>query len=219
MIHKLEIDSVLFGFGSRKLLSDVYLKCETGKIIGLIGRNGTGKTSLFNIIYGTLTPNHKSIRLNEQSIRIPYKESGLIKYLPQYNFIPKQLTLKRIFSDFNLDFSLFEKLFIDFKTKYNSPINELSGGQRRLVEVYIIIKSTSKFILLDEPFSHLTPLLIETIKELIEEEKKNKGFLITDHLYNHIVDINNDLYLLADRKTHLIKNMKEIAFLGYIKEE
>jgi len=219
VIHKLEIDSVLFGFGSRKLLSDVYLKCETGKIIGLIGRNGTGKTSLFNIIYGTLTPNHKSIRLNEQSIRIPYKESGLIKYLPQYNFIPKQLTLKRIFSDFNLDFSLFEKLFIDFKTKYNSPINELSGGQRRLVEVYIIIKSTSKFILLDEPFSHLTPLLIETIKELIEEEKKNKGFLITDHLYNHIVDINNDLYLLADRKTHLIKNMKEIAFLGYIKEE
>lgn len=219
MIHKLEIDSVLFEFGSRKLLSDVYLKCETGKITGLIGRNGIGKTTLFNIIYGTLTPNHKSIRLNEQSIRIPYKESGLIKYLPQYNFIPKQLTLKRIFSDFNLDFSLFEKLFIDFKTKYNSPINELSGGQRRLVEVYIIIKSTAKFLLLDEPFSHLTPLLIETIKELIEEEKKNKGFLITDHLYNHIVDINNDLYLLADRKTHLIKNMKEITILGYTKEE
>src|SRR5690606_32264261 len=131
MIHKLEIDSVLFEFGSRKLLSDVYLKCETEKITGLIGRNGIGKTTLFNIIYGTLTPKHKSIRLNEQSIRFLYKESGLIKYLPQYNFIPKQLTLKRIFSDFNLDFSSFEKLFIDFKTRYNSPINELSGGQRR----------------------------------------------------------------------------------------
>lgn len=217
MIHKLEIDSVILEFGSRKLLSDVYLKCETGKITGLIGRNGIGKTSLFNIIYGTLAPKYKSIRLNEQSIQIPYKEPDLIKYLPQYNFIPKQLTSKRIFSDFNLDFSLFEKLFTDFKTKYNSPIYELSGGQRRLIEVYIIIKCTSKFVLLDEPFSHLTPLLIETIKELIMEEKKNKGFLITDHLYNHIVDINDDLYLLTGQKIHLIRNMQEIALLEYIK--
>jgi len=114
---------------------------------------------------------------------------------------------------------MFEKLFIDFKTKYNSSVNELSGGQRRLVEAYIIIKSRSKFILLDEPFSHLTPLVIEAVKTLIIEEKKDKGFLITDHLYSHIVDISGNLYLLANRKTHLIKNMHEIAFLGYTKEE
>ena len=88
-MHKLEIDSVVLEFGSRKLLSDIYLKCETEKITGLIGRNGTGKTSLFNIIYGTLTPNHKSIRLNEQFIRTLYKEANFIKYLPQHNFIPK----------------------------------------------------------------------------------------------------------------------------------
>lgn len=217
MINKLEIDSVQLKFNSRTILSDIYLKCETGKITGLIGRNGTGKTSLFNIIYGTLGTDHKSIRLNEQSIQTPYKGSDLIKYLPQYNFIPKQLTLKRIFSDYNLDYSLFEELFIDFKTKYNSSINELSGGQIRLVEIYIIIKSTFKFILLDEPFSHLTPLLIETVKELIIEEKENKGILITDHLYDHIIDINDDLYLLANQKTHLIKNRQEIAHLGYIK--
>lgn len=219
MIHKLEIDSVQLEFNSRTILSDVYLKCETGKITGLIGRNGTGKTSLINIIYGTLTPNHKSIRLNEQNIQIPYKRTGLIKYLSQSNFIPKQLLLKRIFADFELEYSFFEKYFIDFKTKYNSTIDELSSGQRRLVESYILIKSSSKFILLDEPFSHLTPLLVENIKELIIEEKANKGFLITDHLYHHIADINDDLYLLRDGKTHLIKNMQEITFLGYIKEE
>lgn len=219
MIHKLEIDSVQLEFNSRTILSDVYLKCETGKITGLIGRNGTGKTSLINIIYGTLTPNHKSIRLNEQNIQIPYKRTGLIKYLSQSNFIPKQLRLKRIFADFGLEYSFFEKYFTDFKTKYNSTIDELSGGQRRLVESYILIKSSSKFVLLDEPFSHLTPLLVENIKELIIEEKANKGFLITDHLYHHIADINDDLYLLRDGKTHLINNMQEIAFLGYIKEE
>src|SRR5690606_18122479 len=117
MVHKLEIDSVQLTFNSKTILSDVYLKCETGKITGLIGRNGTGKTSLINIIYGTLIPNHKSIRLNEQNIKIPYKKAGLIKYLSQNNFIPKNLLLKRIFSDFELDYSTFEKYSIDFKTK------------------------------------------------------------------------------------------------------
>lgn len=219
MIHKLEIDSVQLEFNSRVILSDVYLKCETGKITGLIGRNGTGKTSLINIIYGTLVPKYKSIRLNEENIQIPYKRAGLIKYLSQNSFIPKQLRLRRIFSDFEVEYSFFEKYFTDFKTKYNSTIDELSGGQRRLVESYILIKSSSKFVLLDEPFSHLTPLLVENIKELIIEEKENKGFLITDHLYHHIADINDDLYLLRDGKTHLIKNIQEIAFLGYIKEE
>ncbi len=219
MINKLEIDSVQLQFNSKTILSDVYLKCETGKITGLIGRNGTGKTSLIKIIYGTLIPNHKSIRLNEQNIQTPYKKEELISYLPQSNYIPKQLRLKRIFSDFELEYSFFESYFTDFKTKYNSTIDALSGGQRRLVESYILIKSNSKFVLLDEPFSHLTPLLIESIKELIIEEKVNKGFLITDHLYNHIVDINDDLYLLANQKTHLVKNMQEIASLGYIKEE
>lgn len=219
MINKLEIDSVQLQFNSKTILSDVYLKCETGKITGLIGRNGTGKTSLIKIIYGTLIPNHKSIRLNEQNIQTPYKREELISYLPQSNYIPKQLRLKRIFSDFELEYSFFESYFTDFKTKYNSTIDALSGGQRRLVESYVLIKSNSKFVLLDEPFSHLTPLLIESIKELIIEEKVNKGFLITDHLYNHIVGINDDLYLLANQKTHLVKNMQEIASLGYIKEE
>lgn len=54
MNHKLEIDSVFLEFGNRRILSDIYLKCETDKIIGLLGRNGNGKTSLMNIIYGNL---------------------------------------------------------------------------------------------------------------------------------------------------------------------
>jgi ABC-type lipopolysaccharide export system ATPase subunit len=92
---------------------------------------------------------------------------------------------------------------------------DLSGGERRLINVYIIIRSRSRFALLDEPFSHLMPLQIEQIKELMQEEKKNKGFLITDHLYQHIVDVSDKFYILSDGKTHLAKSIGDIERLGY----
>src|SRR5690606_28345588 len=184
MIHKLEADSVLLEFGSRKVLSDIYLKCETGKITGLLGRNGSGKTSLMNVIYGSLAAGSKSIRFDGTVMGEAFRRPDLVLYLPQYNFIPQELTLKRIFFDFNLDFSSFQAQFPEFKLKYLSPVKKLSGGQKRLVEIYMLIKSKSKFLLLDEPFSHLSPVLIDVIKALLSEEKANKGFLVTDHMYS-----------------------------------
>ena len=160
-MHKLEIDSVLLEFDLRKVLSDVYLKCETGKITGLLGRNGNGKTCLMNIICGSLEPQSKSIRFDNKTIDIPFKKPDLLLYLPQFNFIPEHLTLKRIFNDFEIDFTSFEKLFPDIGVNYNSPIKHLSGGHRRIVEVFVIAKSKTQFVLLDEPFSHIMPLHIE----------------------------------------------------------
>ncbi|RQO69916.1 ABC transporter ATP-binding protein [Pedobacter sp. KBW06] len=215
MMNKLEVDSVLLEYGSRRILSDVYLKCETGKVSGLLGRNGNGKTSLMNIIFGSLIPNSKSVRFNEVSVPKAYATPGLLAYLPQFNFIPASLTLKRVFTDFDLDYSTFEKHFPEFKSKYQSRVSGLSGGQRRLLELYVVMKSKSKFLLLDEPFSHLSPLMIGVIREHLEEEKKNKGILITDHLYRHVIDAADDLYVLADENVHLVKQMADIERLGY----
>ena len=64
MKHTFEADSVQLEFGSKKILSDVYLKCETGQVTGILGRNGEGKSCLMNIIYGSLKPQNKSIRFN-----------------------------------------------------------------------------------------------------------------------------------------------------------
>lgn len=215
MIHKLEADSILLEFGSRKILSDIYLKCETGKITGLLGRNGSGKTSLMNVIYGNLNSSSKSIRFDDRTILQSFKRPDLVLYLPQFNFIPKEMTLKRIFSDFSLEFSSFQTLFPEFKLKYNSHIKSLSGGQRRLTEIYILVKSKPQFVLLDEPFSHLSPVLIDVIKGLINEEKADKGFLVTDHMYSHIIEISDDLYVLSNGKTYLTKSLEELEFLGY----
>ena len=215
MIDKLEADGINLQFGSRKILSDIYLKCETGRITGLLGRNGSGKTSLMNIIVGNLSAHNKSVRFNNHCVSPAFNIPDLIVYLPQFNYIPNGLTIKRIFSDFNIDFSLFENLFPEFALKYSCSFKHLSGGQRRLVEIYVLIKSSSKFVLLDEPFSHLSPIMVDAIKALIVEEKTNKGFLITDHMYSHIIEMSDDLYVLSEGKTHLTKSIQDLEWLGY----
>ena len=214
MIHKLEADSIQLEFKGRSILTDVYIKSETKKITGLLGRNGQGKTCLMNIIFGSLKC-QKSIRFDNKCSNEAFRIPGLIQYLPQFNFIPKSLSIKRIFKDFQLDFSTFEKRFPEFSLRYKSTIASLSGGEQRLLEIYVIVKSKSLFTLLDEPFTHLSPIQIEKIKELLLEEKETKGLLITDHLYHHIIDICDNLYVLVNGRTYLSKSLEEIEALGY----
>lgn len=77
------------------------------------------------------------------------------------------------------------------------------------------MKSTSQFAMLDEPFTHLNPIQIEKVKEMFLEEKERKGFLITDHLFRHVLDICDNLYVLVNGKTHLTKSFSDIETLGY----
>ncbi|MEJ8841833.1 ATP-binding cassette domain-containing protein [Lacibacter sp. H375] len=214
MIHKLEADSIQFEINGRKILRDIYLKCETGKITGILGRNGEGKSCLMKIIYGSLEC-EKSVRFDDVAHREPFKRPDLLLYLPQFNFIPKSLSLKRIFDDYELEYSSFEKRFLEFKTRHRSTINSLSGGEQRLIELYIVVKSKSQFAMLDEPFTHLNPLQIEKVQNLLSEEKENKGLLVTDHMFRYITDISDSLYVLAEGKTHLTKNISELETLGY----
>lgn len=215
MKHRLEADGIMLDFGARRILADVYLKCETGKITGLLGRNGQGKTCLMNIVYGTLPALSKSVRFDGQSVYHAFKRADLLTYLPQFNFIPGFLSIRRVFDDFDLDIADFNNHFPEFNMPSSTVMRELSGGQRRLIEVYVVLMSLSKFSMLDEPFSQLMPLHIERLKALLQVEKKRKGFLITDHLYQQVTDICDDLYLLANGKTHLVRDFSDIERLGY----
>ncbi|MEP6749019.1 MAG: ATP-binding cassette domain-containing protein [Bacteroidota bacterium] len=214
MNHTLETDGVQLEFDGRKILSDVYVQCKTGKITGLLGRNGTGKSCLMQIIYGTLKA-EKSVRIDKLAYYEAFKRPGLLLYLPQFNFIPSSLSLKRICTDFEIDYILFSKRFPEFASKKNTSIGNFSGGERRLVELYAIVKAPSYFALLDEPFTHLNPLQIQKVKELLVEEKRNKGILLTDHMYREVIAICDNLYLLVNGKTHLAKSMSDIETLGY----
>lgn len=216
MTHKLEADGIQLHFGNRTILSNVYLKCETGKITGLLGRNGQGKSCLMQIIYGTLKSD-KSIRIDSLSYPEAFKRPDLLLYLPQFNFVPKSLSLKRVFQDFELDFGNFKERFPEFVTNCKDKIGSLSGSGQRLVELYVTVKSCSKFVMLDEPFSHLSPLQIEKVKDLLLEEKTNKGLLISDHMYRQVLEICDNLYVLTNGQTHLSKSLSDIETLGYAK--
>ena len=215
MKHILEADSVILEFDSKMVLQDVYMKSETGKVTGLLGRNGTGKTCLMRIIFGELVPNDKSIRLNGNAIHNEYRSPEDIRYLPQDSFIPKYLSIKRIFKDFGLDFSDFTNEFPEFEKFYKVKFKNLSSGEQRIIEIYTIIACKTKFIMLDEPFSQVMPVHVDTIKKLIIREKKNKGIIVTDHLYKHIIEICDYLYVINNGKTYLTKSIQDLENLGY----
>ena len=216
MIHTLEIDSVMLEFNARRILQDIYIKSEAKQITGLLGRNGTGKTCLMNIIYGQLIPNEYSVRIDKEVLLKSFRPPETMRYLPQFSFIPKSLKIKRIFKDFNIDFLEFTISFPEFEKYYESKISKLSSGEQRIIEIYIILVSETRFVMLDEPFSQVMPLHIDAIKNIILREKKNKGIIITDHLYEHIIDICDNLYVINNGKTILINDIDELAELGYI---
>lgn len=218
MIHSLKVDSIILEFDTKRVLQDVYFKNETGKTTGILGRNGSGKTCLMNIIYGELKTNNKSIQLDGKAIFDVYRNPETLRYLPQFNFIPQNLKIKRIFKDFNINFSQFIEYFPEFEKYYNIRLQSLSGGENRIVEIYSILSSKTKFCMLDEPFSQVMPVHVDTIKSIINVEKKNKGIIITDHLYEHIIDICDEIYVITNGKTYMTKDRNDLIKLGYINE-
>ena len=216
--NKLEIDSVLFEVKKNQILNNVYLKLEAGTITALLGRNGLGKSSLFKIILGIIKPREKSLRINDVSFFNKNPSNKDILYLPQNNFIPKKLKIKTVFNFFKLDFFDFAESFPEFKNISKNCLGTLSGGERRIIETYLILKSESKFAILDEPFSQIMPVHVQKIKNLIIQSKEKKGILISDHLYEHIKDISDEIYLVANKKVYLTKEKTDLIRLGYLRK-
>ena len=96
MKHQLFIDSVTKWAGNKLLLSDIFLSCETGEIVGILGRNGSGKSTLLQIIYGSTDAANKFIKLDGVVLNKLYRKPDTIAYLPQYNFLPLSLSVKKI---------------------------------------------------------------------------------------------------------------------------
>ena len=98
----LEIDNVELKFGTTEILKAIYFKAEKGKVTGILGSNGSGKTSLLRIVFGELKPHNKLIRFDNKPILTPLYKIGIIKYLPQFHIVPKTLSLKSAFKYFEV---------------------------------------------------------------------------------------------------------------------
>lgn len=212
----LEIDNVELNFGVKEILKAIYFKAEKGKVTGILGSNGSGKTSLLRIIFGELKPNNKLIRIDSKPVLTPLYGKGIIKFLPQFHIIPKEMTLEKGFKYFNASTTNFLIDFPNFTSQIKNRFSTFSGGEKRLIETYIILTSKAKIVLLDEPFSHLAPLYIQKLKELIDIEKKNKIIIITDHLYREILDVSDEIYLLKNGWSRIIKSPEELIQYKYI---
>jgi len=217
--HVLEIDSVQKSFDDKNILSDVYLKCETNDIIGLLGRNGSGKSTLLKIIFGIESANFKFVRING-CVKVKTKDLfAEISYLPQDNFIPNVFSIKKVIQ-LSVRKERIQEFYADemIGAMLDKKVVHLSGGELRYLEIKIILNNSSKFVLLDEPYNGLSPLMIEKVNELIVENSKTKGIIISDHNYGNVIKVSNKLVLLKEGKAHHLLCKEELIEKGYLKE-
>tara|TARA_Y100001934_G_scaffold153298_1_gene183705 strand:+ start:110 stop:823 length:714 start_codon:yes stop_codon:yes gene_type:complete len=232
----LEVTNISKSIKEKKIISDISFKVNFGEIFGLLGPNGAGKTSSFYIIAGLIHADKGSVILEKNDLtRMPmHLRSNLgLKYLPQEPSIFLNLTVKdNLYGLAELSF----KDKADIKKFIDKSIEEfdladildlkgrqLSGGQRRKVEIARTLASEPKIILLDEPFAGIDPIAIEDIKNvLVKLSKKNIGILITDHnvretleICNKAAIINNGELIAEGDKENLISNsLVKKVYLG-----
>ncbi len=183
-----------------------------GEIVGLLGPNGAGKTTTFYMIVGMIRPNAGRIILNEKDItKMPmYKRARMgIGYLAQEPSIFRKLTVEdnilAILQTLKIPDAerkqRLEALLEEFGLHHirkNKGYN-LSGGERRRVEIARALVLRPKFLLLDEPFAGIDPIAVEDIQNIVHRlRKKGIGILITDHNVHETLAITDRAYLLYD---------------------
>lgn len=212
----LKADSIQLEFNGRKILRDVHLSCRQGEVIGLLGRNGCGKSSLLKIIFGIVTAGYKHVSINGDFIHKGYINNRMA-YLPQHNYLPDNMMIEKLARQI-VDPLLWQE-FVSipvYELSYNKTVGELSGGELRQLETMMIIHSKVNFILLDEPFTHISPIQADEFKPAIRACAKRKGIIITDHQYYNILDVSDKVILLNDGATKHITHNDELITYGYL---
>jgi lipopolysaccharide export system ATP-binding protein len=218
----LEVRDIGKKYGQRLVLRKASLTLKRGEIVGLLGPNGAGKTTCFYIISGLIKPNYGSVFLDGADITsLPiYRRAQLgIGYLPQESSVFRGLTvaenimaiLEVVEEEKDEREKRLEELLAEFSIThlYNVMAMNLSGGERRRVEIARAIAAKPEYILLDEPLAGIDPIAIADIRELIYHLKdRNIGVLITDHNVRETLGIVDRTYIIYDGEV-LIEGSKE----------
>ena len=232
----LSIQNINKTIKDKNIVDNISFEVPSGCISGLLGPNGAGKTTTFYIIAGLIKADKGDIFLADKNVSsfAMHKRSKMgIKYLPQEPSIFQNLSVyENLLGLAELSFKKKEDIK-NFITKSIDEFNlseilnhkgrQLSGGQRRKVEIARTLAANPKIILLDEPFAGIDPIAIDEIKQvLIKLKNKNIGILITDHnvrealeICDHAIVINDGSIIAKGDKNSLIKNeMVKKVYLG-----
>ena len=208
----LNVTDISKSIKGKKIVSKVSFEINKSDIFGLLGPNGAGKTSTFYIIAGLMNPDDGKIKLSNKDIsKLPmHKRSKLgIKYLPQEPSIFQNLTVyENLLGLAELSFKN-KKDITDFVSNSIEEFSlsditqlkgrQLSGGQRRKVEIARTLAAKPKIILLDEPFAGIDPIAIEDIKKVLKKlSGKGIGILITDHNVRETLEICNEAAIISN---------------------
>lgn len=211
-MHLLEIKGLAKSYDGRQVVKGVDISVKRGEIVGLLGPNGAGKTTTFYMVVGIIPPNAGSIIFDNNditSLPIHARSRFGIGYLSQEASIFRKLTVEE-----NI-MAILETLPIskaERKHRLEGLLEELniarlakaraytlSGGERRRLEITRALVTNPSFILLDEPFSGIDPIVVSEAQEIIKELRdKGLGILLTDHNVRETLSITDRAYLIAD---------------------
>ncbi|MFW5689536.1 MAG: ATP-binding cassette domain-containing protein [Spirochaetota bacterium] len=195
------VDSLSHAFGDHRVLNGIYLAVEPGEVVGVVGLNGCGKTTMLRAIVGTLRPEHVHVSLDGELVERAYR-TGTVAYLPQDPYLPRRLRVRRAVS-----LSLPEastRAAVAYHPRLapfmGHRVADLSGGEQRFLEVMLAGSFPAAVALLDEPFTEIEPVHREPLRSFIRETAREheRGFVVTDHAYRDVLEIADRVVVMVD---------------------
>ncbi len=223
-MHLLETKGLIKAYGGRRVVDGLSISVGRSEIVGLLGPNGAGKTTTFYMAVGIVSPDEGKVLFDQADItRQPIHERCRLGmgYLAQESSIFRKLTVEEnilaILETLKISprerrrrlKSLLEELKIAHLAK--SKAFTLSGGERRRLEITRALVTNPSFLLLDEPFSGIDPIVVAEAQEIIRELKgRGLGILLTDHNVRETLAITDRAYLIADGRVLISGTAKDL---------
>ena len=210
----LECNNLTKRFGSVEALTDVSFSVEPGRIVGLLGPNGSGKTTMIKLINGLLTPTSGQVLIDGEA---PGKRShALVSYLPDRSCLPQWMTAAQLldfYRDFYPDFredaarEMLSRLEIPEKRR----MKQLSKGTREKVQLIMVMSRRARLYLLDEPIGGVDPATRDYILDtIIRNYDENASVIISTHLISDVENALDEVIFLKDGKVNMQSSVDDI---------
>ena len=196
----LKINNLNKSFDNKEILKDINLSIQRGKIIGLLGKNGVGKTTLIKIINDLLTPTSGEILIKGQKIGVETKKA--ISYLPERTYLNKQMKVSEVisyFEDFydNFDSEKAKKLLKDLDLDINQKLAKMSKGMQEKVQLVLVMSRNADLYVLDEPLGGVDPATRDYILDtILSNFNENASVIISTHLISDIEKILDEVIFI-----------------------
>ena len=196
----LEIKDLNKSFDNKEILKDINLSIQSGKIIGLLGKNGVGKTTLIKLINDLLTPTSGEILIKGQKIGVETKK--VISYLPERTYLNKQMKVSEVisyFEDFykNFDSKKAKKLLKDLDLDINQKLTKMSKGMQEKVQLVLVMSRNADLYVLDEPLGGVDPATRDYILDtILSNFSENASVIISTHLISDIEKILDEVIFI-----------------------